>query len=61
MYRLELAKKMGADFTILVESDAQSKEIGDRAVEFLGCRPEVVMECSGTQAGLETAIQVIIT
>lgn len=55
--RLELAKKMGADHTMLVTSgDAQSQAQQVRQV--MGCMPDITMECSGTQPGLSLAIYV---
>ncbi|XP_050722858.1 sorbitol dehydrogenase-like [Eriocheir sinensis] len=53
--RLELAKKMGADHTLLVgsgTSQSQAKQVH----QMMGCEPDVTMECSGSQAGISLAI-----
>ncbi|KAG0730454.1 Sorbitol dehydrogenase [Chionoecetes opilio] len=48
---LAMAKKMGADHTLLVASgDAQSQ--AGQVRQLMGCMPDVTLECSGTQAGL---------
>ncbi|XP_050709706.1 sorbitol dehydrogenase-like [Eriocheir sinensis] len=53
--RLELAKKTGADHTLLVRSgtpQSQAKQVH----QMMGCEPNVTMECSGSQAGISLAI-----
>ena len=55
--RLAMAKRMGADHTLLVTSgDAQSQ--AQQVRQIMGCMPDITMECSGTQAGLNLGIYV---
>lgn len=49
--RLTMAKRMGADHTLLVASgDAQSQ--AKQVQQLMGTMPDITMECSGTQAGI---------
>lgn len=48
---MEVAKKMGADHTLLVGSgDAQS--LAQQVCQIMGGMPDITFECSGAQAGL---------
>lgn len=52
-----MAKKMGADHTLLVTSgDAQSQARQVR--QLMGCMPDITFECSGSQAGVSLGIYV---
>jgi len=53
--RLEIAKNVGADYTVNV-SGKSPKEAAKTIVETLGCEPEVTLECTGFGVSIETAI-----
>lgn len=54
--RLDMAKKLGADFPLLVSSK-DPKEMAAKIVEmFGGDRPEIAIECSGAPPSVKTAI-----
>lgn len=50
--RLDFAKKIGATFTLLAESDAE--KTAHRVVETLGSMPNVSIECSGAESSIQT-------
>ena len=54
--RLELAKELGAEYTINV----QKESLADRVAELTGGKGvDVVMECSGSQYGINDALKVL--
>lgn len=53
--RLETAKKMGANLTMVTKgTDAQQE--ANRVEELMGCMPQVTLECSGAETAFRTAI-----
>jgi threonine dehydrogenase-like Zn-dependent dehydrogenase len=55
--RLEAAKKMGADFTLLVKThDAQA--LAKKVEEMMEVMPDITIECSGAEASIQLAIYV---
>jgi L-iditol 2-dehydrogenase len=54
-HRLEFAKKMGADHTILV-GKTTPEEVGKKVHEALGCPPDITLECSGAGPSITTGI-----
>lgn len=55
--RLETARKMGANYTMLAGSADPQKE-AKRIEELMGCMPEVTLECTGVEIAFQTAIYV---
>lgn len=55
--RLELAKKIGADYTILVKS-RDGQEVAKQIEQVMGQKPEITIECSGAPPSIQTAIYV---
>lgn len=55
--RLEIAKKLGAHHTLLVDKNFDEKTIIEKVVQILGCEPDVSMECSGAEQSVRIAIQ----
>ncbi|XP_047496336.1 sorbitol dehydrogenase-like [Penaeus chinensis] len=53
--RLETARKMGANYTMLAGSADPQKE-AKRIEELMGCMPEVTLECTGVEIAFQTAI-----
>jgi L-iditol 2-dehydrogenase len=53
--RTDKAMECGANDVILVTRDMSPQDIADKAVELLGCMPDVTIECTGA----EPCIQVI--
>lgn len=53
--RLEMAKKIGADFTVKVTSK-DAKEMAGKIEECFGEKPEISIECSGAPPSIKTAI-----
>ena len=56
--RLQMAKKMGADMTIMVEKEQSAKEVASRARELLNKAPNKVIECTGAESSINTALYV---
>ena len=56
-HRLEFAKKMGADHTILVEK-MSPEELAKKIREILGAPPDITLECSGAGPSITTGILV---
>ncbi|KRT82776.1 hypothetical protein AMK59_4469, partial [Oryctes borbonicus] len=55
--RLDLAKEMGADHTLLVDKNVSDEEIIKQVVEKLGGQPTISMDCSGAEQSVRIAIQ----
>lgn len=55
--RLEFAKTMGADYTVLVDTEDTAVLI-DRIVAQLGCRPRVTIECCGAESSIRLGLLV---
>ncbi|XP_063865260.1 sorbitol dehydrogenase-like isoform X1 [Scylla paramamosain] len=55
--RLAMAKRMGADHTLLVTSEDTQCQV-QQVQQIMGCQPDITMECSGTKAGLSLGIYV---
>jgi L-iditol 2-dehydrogenase len=56
--RLDLAKKLGADHTLLLSRDSDEKEIVKQVHQLLGKEPDKSIECSGAETSIRIAIQV---
>ena len=56
--RLEFAKKMGADNTILVEKASTEKDLSEKIKSELNSAPDVSIECSGAESSVRLAILV---
>jgi L-iditol 2-dehydrogenase len=52
-----LAKKIGADYTILVRS-RDGQEVATQIEKAMGQKPEITIECSGAPPSIQTAIYV---
>ncbi|XP_006811586.1 sorbitol dehydrogenase-like [Saccoglossus kowalevskii] len=50
-HRLSIAKEKGADCVIMVEK-TDNKQLAERTVDIMGCSPDVVFECSGSDDSL---------
>lgn len=55
--RLELAKQLGADHTILVNKGDSDEDLIKKIVDSLGCEPDVSMDCSGAEQSVRVAIK----
>ena len=60
LQRLDLAKKLGAHHTVLVGGSDVESLVQKIGVELKG-KPDVTIECSGAEAGIQTAIYVSLT
>lgn len=56
--RLSLAKKMGADHTVLLTKDCDEKNVVAEIHQLLGKEPDKSVDCSGAQLSVRIAIQV---
>ena len=52
-----MAKELGAHHTLHVDT-RDAEEMARRVEEALGCKPDVSIECSGTESGIQTGIYV---
>ena len=55
--RLDMAKSMGATYTLKVTSK-DPREMAQQVEELMGVQPEITIECSGAAPSLQTAIYV---
>ncbi|GJQ69295.1 hypothetical protein Trydic_g6429 [Trypoxylus dichotomus] len=55
-HRLDVAKQLGADYTILVDKDASDEDIVKQVIEKLDGQPTVSMDCSGAEQSVRVAI-----
>lgn len=55
-----MAKKLGADHTVLIES-RDAREVAQKIVNTIGSHPDVTIECSGAESSIQTAIYVSIS
>ncbi|XP_043926207.1 sorbitol dehydrogenase [Protopterus annectens] len=53
--RLEKARELGADFILKVEGE-KPQELAKKVTEYLGCMPEITIECTGAEACIQTGI-----
>ena len=56
--RLELAKQLGADYTIQVTGKEDPKELADKVEEILGDQPDITIDCVGTTECVQLAVHV---
>ena len=56
--RLDMAKKLGADFTMEVKRDSKPEEIAREVQSLLGCMPDRTLECTGAESAIQTGIYV---
>ena len=56
--RLELGKRLGADYTLTVDPTSQPHANADDIVCLIGCQPDVTLECTGAESCLQTAVYV---
>ncbi|KAJ8718679.1 hypothetical protein PYW08_002916 [Mythimna loreyi] len=54
--RLDFAKTLGADHTLLVTRDSKEDEVVAKIHELLGCQPDVSFDASGAQATVRAAM-----
>ena len=54
--RLEFIRQIGADVTVLAGPDDEPELTAQRVVAVMGKEPEVSIECSGSQSGINTAV-----
>ncbi|KAL5005439.1 hypothetical protein ScPMuIL_018895 [Solemya velum] len=52
---LDIAKKVGADYTLLVKS-RDAKEVAEQLEDLMGEKAEITIECSGAAPSVQTAI-----
>ena len=55
--RLDVAKQMGADQTVLIES-RDARAVAKNIVETMATEPDVTIECSGAESSIQSAIYV---
>jgi len=56
-HRLDVAKELGADFTLQVKPDDKEKELTKALVELLGEQPDITIDCSGFQTSIRLAME----
>ncbi|KAM3960436.1 sorbitol dehydrogenase-like [Aphomia sociella] len=59
--RLDTAKQMGADYTLLVERDWTDEETVDRIVRLMGCRPIITFDACAFPSAQRVALLVTRT
>jgi len=55
--RLEFAKELGADHTIVVDKTYDGLRLSKEVVQALGGQPDVSIDCSGAEVSLQAAIR----
>jgi len=56
--RLDFAKKMGINKTLLITPKLDSESVAQQVLELLGETPDITLECSGAESSLNLAIDV---
>ncbi|CAH1786375.1 unnamed protein product [Owenia fusiformis] len=54
--RLQLAKEMGADFTVLAKVDETGQVLADKVIEAMGQQADIAIECSGVEPSYQLAV-----
>ncbi|XP_048887332.1 sorbitol dehydrogenase [Brienomyrus brachyistius] len=54
--RLEMAKELGADFSVTVQREDSSRDLAKKVESLLGEQPHVAIECTGVEASTQMAI-----
>lgn len=57
-HRLNVAKTLGADYTLKINCTDSDLDIVKRVHEILKCEPTVSIDCSGAEQAVRSAIQV---
>lgn len=57
-HRLNVAKELGADYSVLVQKDDTDETLVKKIVDTLGQQPDISLDCSGAEICVRTAIQV---
>ncbi|KAK5638777.1 hypothetical protein RI129_013072 [Pyrocoelia pectoralis] len=57
--RLDKAKEMGADYSVLVRPDESPDEIMQNIISTLGCRPTISIDCAGVELTTSVAIKTV--
>nr|XP_023650806.1 sorbitol dehydrogenase [Paramormyrops kingsleyae] len=58
--RLEMAKELGADFSVTVQREDSSRDLAKKVESLLGEQPHVAIECTGVEASAQVAIYVSV-
>ena len=59
-FRLDLALKMGATHTVLVDPTHSGQEVASKVRDVMGAHVQHAIECSGVESSLQAAIYVSI-
>ncbi|XP_013195690.1 sorbitol dehydrogenase [Amyelois transitella] len=59
--RLDAAKAMGADLTLLVTKDQTDKQTADTILSMMGCRPDVTIDACGFASAQRVALMITRT
>jgi len=54
--RLDVAKELGADFTLKVEMNSEAADLAKKVEQILGTQPDITIECSGAESSIKLAI-----
>jgi len=54
--RLQVAKELGADFTVTIDPKADTADIAKEVEDKLGVMPNITIECSGAESSIRLAI-----
>jgi len=54
--RLKLAKQLGADNTILIDTKLSDKQNFDKVMQVMGDRADATIECTGVQSSIKLAM-----
>jgi L-iditol 2-dehydrogenase len=56
--RLKMAKDLGADFVLKIETTSDAAQLAKTVAEQLGEMPNISIECSGAESSIKLAILV---
>ena len=54
--RLKVAKELGADYTVRVDTKDSSRTLAEKIREAIGCQVDQAIECTGAESSIATAI-----
>lgn len=56
-----MAKQCGADYTIKVTPNDDTKELSQKVIGLLGDRPNITLDCTAFESSIRLGIEVSIT
>lgn len=56
--RLQVAKTLGADYTLKLSGNQDVKLVAEQVANLMGAQPDITIECSGAEQSIQMAVYV---